>query len=106
MRARWDTAFGKQFEPQRARNRCSLNQLYRDTVTKAMGLTAAAANHGMHGFFIAEIILAQAASRDEAIAYAARHGIAAHVEEPHDAKRRVMSYSDNFKSNRIGSWTH
>ncbi len=46
------------------------------------------------------------ASRDEAIAYAARHGIAAEVEEPQDAKRRSMSYSDNFKSNRIGSWTH
>ncbi|MBM3636371.1 MAG: ETC complex I subunit [Alphaproteobacteria bacterium] len=46
------------------------------------------------------------ASRDEAIAYAARHGIAAQVEEPQDAKRRVMSYSDNFKCNRIGSWTH
>ena len=45
-------------------------------------------------------------TRDEAIAYAARHGIAAQVEEPQDAKRRLMSYSDNFKSNRIGSWTH
>ena len=46
------------------------------------------------------------ANRDEAIAYAARHGIAAEVEEPQDAKRRSMSYSDNLKSNRIGSWTH
>ena len=45
-------------------------------------------------------------TRDEAIAYAARHGIAAQVEEPQDAKRRLMSYSDNFKFNRIGSWTH
>ena len=45
-------------------------------------------------------------TRDEAIAYASRHGIAAQVEEPHDPKRRTMAYSDNFKSNRIGSWTH
>jgi ETC complex I subunit conserved region len=45
-------------------------------------------------------------SRDEAIAYASRNGIAAQVEEPQIPKRRVIAYSDNFKSNRIGSWTH
>ena len=45
-------------------------------------------------------------TRDEEIAYAARQGIAAQVEEPQTAKRRMISYSDNFKFNRIGSWTH
>jgi hypothetical protein len=45
-------------------------------------------------------------SRDEAVAYAARHGIAAQLDEPQEAKRRTMSYSDNFKFNRVGSWTH
>ena len=46
-------------------------------------------------------------TREDAIAYAARHGIAAQVEEPQEQKRRLVSYSDNFRSNRVGgSWTH
>jgi len=45
-------------------------------------------------------------TKDEAVAYAQRNGIAYRVEEPNDAKRRAMSYSDNFKFNRIGQWTH
>jgi hypothetical protein len=45
-------------------------------------------------------------SKEEAIAYAQREGLAYRVEEPKQAKRRVMSYSDNFKSSRIGQWTH
>jgi hypothetical protein len=28
------------------------------------------------------------------------------VEEPKAMTRRVMSYSDNFKTNRVGQWTH
>ena len=43
---------------------------------------------------------------EEAVAYAEREGIAYRVEEPHEAKRRTMSYSDNFKFNRVGPWTH
>ena len=45
-------------------------------------------------------------SREEAISYAQREGLAYRVEEPKQTKRRVMSYSDNFKSTRIGQWTH
>ena len=46
------------------------------------------------------------ATKDEALAYAARNGIAAIVEEPKDPKRRQIAYSDNFKFNRVGQWTH
>ena len=45
-------------------------------------------------------------SKEEAIAYAEREGIPYRVEEPQDAKRRVMAYADNFKFNRVGQWTH
>jgi hypothetical protein len=45
------------------------------------------------------------ATKEEAVAYAERQGIAFRVEEPHDAKRRSMSYADNFKYNRVGAWT-
>jgi hypothetical protein len=45
-------------------------------------------------------------SKEEAIAYAEREGIAYRVEEPQEVKRRTMSYSDNFKFNRVGPWTH
>ena len=46
------------------------------------------------------------ASKDEAVAYARKHGIAFHVVEPHPRKRRAKSYSDNFRFGRVGSWTH
>ena len=45
-------------------------------------------------------------SKEEAIAYAEREGIAYRVEEPHEVKRRTISYSDNFKFNRVAPWTH
>lgn len=45
-------------------------------------------------------------SKDEAIAYARRHGIAHRVEEPNERKVRAASYSDNFKFDRIAPWTH
>ena len=45
-------------------------------------------------------------SKEEAIAYATREGIAYRVEEPQEAKRRTISYADNFKFNRVGQWTH
>jgi len=43
---------------------------------------------------------------EEAVAYAQREGLPYRVEEPHDAKRRTISYSDNFRFNRVGQWTH
>jgi hypothetical protein len=46
------------------------------------------------------------ATREEAVAYAEREGIAYRVEEPKARARRIMSYSDNFKTNRVGQWTH
>ncbi|HEX2135579.1 MAG TPA: ETC complex I subunit [Microvirga sp.] len=45
-------------------------------------------------------------TKEEAIAYAEREGIPYRVEEPHEVKRRPMSYADNFKFNRVGPWTH
>jgi hypothetical protein len=45
-------------------------------------------------------------TKEEAIAYATRAGIAYTVEEPHEAKRRTIAYADNFKFNRVGQWTH
>ncbi len=45
-------------------------------------------------------------SEAEAVAYATRNGIAFRVEQPNEAKRRSIAYSDNFKYNRMGQWTH
>ncbi len=45
-------------------------------------------------------------TREEAIAYAQRQGIAYRVEEPKPAPRRIVSYSDNFRPNRVAPWTH
>ena len=45
-------------------------------------------------------------SKEEAIAYADRNGLAYRVEEPKDATRKLLSYSDNFKNNRTSPWTH
>jgi hypothetical protein len=45
-------------------------------------------------------------TKDEAIAYATREGIAYRLEEPQEARRRTIAYSDNFKFNRVGPWTH
>jgi hypothetical protein len=45
-------------------------------------------------------------SKDDAVAYATRNGIAFRVEEPREATRKAVSYSDNFKFTRQGQWTH
>ncbi len=46
------------------------------------------------------------ASKDEAIAYCERAGIAYRVYEPKPSKRRVMAYADNFAYSRRTPWTH
>jgi NADH dehydrogenase ubiquinone Fe-S protein 4 len=46
------------------------------------------------------------ASREEAVAYCERHGIAYQVFEAKPASRRTISYSDNFAFTRRGAWTH
>ena len=47
------------------------------------------------------------ASREEAVGYAEREGIAYRVEaEPEAPVRRRIAYSDNFRADRRGAWTH
>jgi hypothetical protein len=45
-------------------------------------------------------------TREEAVAYAQNNGIAYRVEEPKEARRRQISYSDNFRYDRKTPWTH
>jgi hypothetical protein len=45
-------------------------------------------------------------SREEAIAYAQRHGIAFQLLEPKEPKRIVKAYADNFSVDRKEPWTH
>ena len=46
------------------------------------------------------------ATRDEAIAYAERNGLAYTILEPKPRKTVKKSYADNFRFGRVGSWTH
>ncbi len=46
------------------------------------------------------------ASKEEAVAYCERHGIAYQVFDSKPAARRTISYSDNFAVNRRDAWTH
>ena len=43
---------------------------------------------------------------DDAKAYAEKNGIAYSVQKPQKAKRRVMSYAENFSTYRTLPWTH
>ena len=45
-------------------------------------------------------------TKEEAIAYAERRGLAYRVLEDNEASVRPKAYSDNFKWGRIGNWTH
>lgn len=45
-------------------------------------------------------------TREEAVAYAERKGLAYRVIEPKEKAVKTVSYSDNFKYGRIGTWTH
>ncbi len=45
-------------------------------------------------------------SREEAVAYAEKNGIAYRVDEPHEPARRKVSYPDNFAFGRRTPWTH
>ena len=45
-------------------------------------------------------------SKDEAIAYAARAGLAYRVETPKPSSRKFVSYSDNFRPGRPTPWSH
>ncbi|MBK9081951.1 MAG: ETC complex I subunit [Rhizobiales bacterium] len=43
---------------------------------------------------------------DEAVSYCERNHIPYRIEPQSRPARRIMAYSDNFKSGRIGQWTH
>jgi hypothetical protein len=45
-------------------------------------------------------------TREEAAAYAQRHGIAFEVLTPREHKRTIRAYADNFAFGRRESWTH
>lgn len=45
-------------------------------------------------------------SKEEAVAYCERHGIAYRISEVDPPRRRVISYSDNFSFKRRDAWTH
>jgi hypothetical protein len=46
------------------------------------------------------------ATKDEAIAYAERHGIPYQVFESRTPARRAIAYADNFAFKRRDAWTH
>ncbi|HXG78752.1 MAG TPA: ETC complex I subunit [Methyloceanibacter sp.] len=46
------------------------------------------------------------ASKEEAIAFATRHGIGFRLEEPREVPVRPKSYAENFKFGRPDRWTH
>lgn len=45
-------------------------------------------------------------SREEAVAYARKHGLDFRLEEPRRRTVRPKSYADNFRYGRDGNWTH
>ncbi|WP_332768229.1 ETC complex I subunit [Phenylobacterium sp.] len=45
-------------------------------------------------------------TKDEAVAYAAAHGIAFQVTDPKPAKKIIKAYADNFAFGRKQPWTH
>jgi len=46
------------------------------------------------------------ATKEEAVAFATRHGIAFRLEEPQKTALRPKSYAENFKFGRLDLWTH
>lgn len=46
------------------------------------------------------------ASKEEAVAFATRQGIAFRLEEPQKTALRPKSYAENFKFGRPDRWTH
>ena len=45
-------------------------------------------------------------SKEEAVSYAERNGIAHQVSEPKERTRPAIAYSDNFRRDRTQPWTH
>ncbi len=45
-------------------------------------------------------------TKEEAVAYAQRHGIPFQLFEPQEARRIIKAYADNFAVDRREPWTH
>src|ERR1700684_4470151 len=45
-------------------------------------------------------------SQEQAVAYAVRNGIPYRVETAKPSTRKIISYSDNFRYNRLAPWSH
>jgi hypothetical protein len=45
-------------------------------------------------------------TKEEAVAFATRHGIAFRLEQPQNTALRPKSYAENFKFGRPDRWTH
>lgn len=45
-------------------------------------------------------------TKEEAVAYCERHGVAYQLSEEAPVKRRIASYADNFSFKRRDAWTH
>ena len=45
-------------------------------------------------------------TREEAVDYAQRHGVAFQLFEPKEPKRIIKAYADNFSTDRKEPWTH
>jgi hypothetical protein len=45
-------------------------------------------------------------TKEEAVAYCERHGVAFQLTEAKPVARRIASYSDNFSFKRRDAWTH
>ncbi|MBV9813596.1 MAG: ETC complex I subunit [Acetobacteraceae bacterium] len=51
-------------------------------------------------------VVLQFDTKEEAVAYADKHGLRYEVELPHERTFRPKAYADNFKFGRIENWTH
>jgi NADH dehydrogenase ubiquinone Fe-S protein 4 len=45
-------------------------------------------------------------TQEEAISYAEKNNLAYSIEPPKEERRKLISYSDNFKATRLDQWTH
>ena len=45
-------------------------------------------------------------TKEEAVAYAKKHGLAYTIQEPRRSQLRQKAYADNFAYTRMGAWTH
>jgi hypothetical protein len=46
------------------------------------------------------------ATKEEAVAYADKHGLIYALEEPQERRIKPKAYADNFRFDRLRPWTH